>query len=534
MTTQYTSLRSIPEAFRRVARERPNQPVLLDAGAAWTFAQLDGASDVAAAGLAARGVVAGDRVGLYCPNAPEFAVAYLGILKAGAIVVPINLMLNPREIAFILDDARVKALFYHAALAEAADAARDSAARLAFAVRIGGGEGADPSLEALITAGGEPPMVAVDPEEHLAAILYTSGTTGRPKGAMLTHRNLLANSAAVREALDLRPGEDRLLVVLPMFHAFAATVGMLTPLVQGLSLAIVDRFDPRLVSDAIAAHGATVFLGVPSMYSLLLRLDAEAVAQWRSVRFCVSGGAAMPRALMTAFEGRFGIPVLEGDGPTECSPVTCVNPLVGARKPGSVGLPIPGVEMRIAAPDGASVPDGEHGEVCVRGANVMKGYWGLEEETGASFFGDWFRTGDLGYRDADGYFYLVDRIKDMIIINGMNVYPRVIEEVLYRHPDVAEAAVVGEPNALHGEIPIAFVVPEPGSEPDAAALRDWCKAHLGRHEIPRRILLRPSLPKNAAGKILKRELRRHGELERGVDQPRENATPQKEADRRSL
>jgi long-chain acyl-CoA synthetase len=302
-----------------------------------------------------------------------------------------------------------------------------------------------------------------------------------------------------------------------MFHAFAATVGMLTPLLHGLGFIPVERFDPRLVTGAVSRHQATVFLGVPSMYSLLLRMDDSAVAQWRSIRFCVSGGAAMPRAVMATFEHRFGVPVLEGDGPTECSPVTCVNPLDGPRKPASVGLPIADVEMRIAGPEGQWLPDGSHGEVCVRGPNVMRGYWGLPDETRASFFGDWFRTGDLGYRDAEGYFYLVDRIKDLIITNGMNVYPRVVEETLYRHPAVAEAAVVGEPHPLHGEIPVAFVVLTPGADADAGELKAWCRSHLGRHEIPRRIVLRESLPKNAAGKILKRELRRGGELERGVD-----------------
>lgn len=334
---------------------------------------------------------------------------------------------------------------------------------------------------------------------------------------MLTHANLIANTQGVRSALGLVPGEDRLLVVLPMFHAFAATVGMLTPLLHGLSLIPLTRFEPRLVSVAVGRYGATVFLGVPSMCSLLLRLPDEDLGHWRSVRFGVSGGAALPQAVMRAFEARFGFPILEGDGPTECSPVTSVNPPAGPRKAGSIGPPIPGVEMRIAGPEGATLPDGEHGEVCVRGPNVMKGYWGLEAETRTSFFGDWFRTGDLGYRDADGYFYLVDRIKDLIIVNGMNVYPRMVEEVLYRHPAVAEAAVVGEPHPLHGEIPVAFVAIKPQTSADATALRDWCREHLGRHEVPRRVMLVEALPRNAAGKILKRELRRQGEVERGVD-----------------
>lgn len=515
---------NIPAAFRAVARVRGEQPAILGGARAWTFAELDRATDAVAAGLAGRGVAAGDRLGLYCPNAPAFVLAYLGALKAGATLMPINLMLNPKEVAFILTDSGARGLLYHRDLEAAANSALEAAPASMLAVSIGGGAdeaiegpGADLSLEQLLASHASPPALAIDADTHLAVILYTSGTTGRPKGAMLSHRNLMANTASVRQAIELEPGRDRILVVLPLFHAFAATVGMLTPLLHGLTMVVVERFDAKQVSAAIAAHGATVFLGVPSMYSLLLRLDEAARKQWASIRFCVSGGSAMPQALMASFEQAFGIPILEGDGPTECGPVTCVNPLSGPHKPGSVGPALPGVEMRIAGPDGAWLRDGEHGEVCVRGANVMRGYLGRDDETRESFFGDWFRTGDLGYRDADGYFYLVDRIKDMIIVNGMNVYPRMIEEVLHRHPTVAEAAVVGEGHRLHGEIPVAYVVPRPGIEADPTALRDWCKAHLGRHEVPRRIELRESLPRNAAGKILKRELRRQGELERGVD-----------------
>jgi len=508
---------TIPDSFRAVAYDHGDQPVLLGAGSTWTFVALDRASDGTAADLAGRGVEPGDRIALYCPNIPEFVVAYLGILKAGATIVPINLMLNPKEIAYILSDAGVKGFCYHQALAETAEQARGLAPDPGLPIRIGNGNGTDLSPDELTATPGRPPTLTLDADRHLAAILYTSGTTGRPKGAMLSHTNLRVNTASIRQALNLEPGRDRVLVVLPLFHAFAATVGMLTPLLHGLGSVIVSQFDPKSVSAAIAEHGATIFLGVPSMYNLLLRVDDQVRDQWASVRFCVSGGAAMPEALMASFEERFGIPILEGDGPTECAPVTCVNPLAGPRKLGSVGPPIPGVEMRIAGPDGTWLADGEHGEVCVRGANVMQGYWGLEAQTRESFFGDWFRTGDLGYRDADGYFFLVDRIKDLIISNGMNVYPRMIEEVLYRHPDIADAAVVGEPHRLHGEIPIAFVVPKPGAQLEPARLRDWCKEHLGRHEIPRRIERRESLPRNAAGKILKRELRQHGELERGVD-----------------
>ena len=360
-------------------------------------------------------------------------------------------------------------------------------------------------------------MITVNAIDAVAAIIYTSGTTGKPKGAMLTHKNLLANTADVKQAMQVRPSRDAMLVVLPMFHAFAATVGMLTPLLHGGRIVAVAKFDTDIVLNAIVDGGATIFLGVPSMYNVLLNASDTQVAKFATIRYCVSGGAAMPQALMQRFEQRFGKAIYEGDGPTECSPVTCVNPIGGLRKPASVGLPLPNVEMAIFDAHGNPVPNNEHNEICVRGPSVMKGYWNQPEQTHASFFGDWFRTGDLGYRDDDGYFYIVDRIKDMVIVNGMNVYPRVIEEILYQHPAIKEAAVVGEPNELHGEIPIAFVVLQAGRELSGVDVRKFCTEHLGRHEVPRKVFFLAELPKNAAGKILKRELRKHGELERGVD-----------------
>ena len=224
----------------------------------------------------------------------------------------------------------------------------------------------------------------------------------------------------------------------------------------------------------------------------------------------------MPLEVMKQVEERFGLPIYEGDGPTECSPVTCINPIGGKRKPGSVGLPLPGVEMIILDDQGQELAQGEVGEICVRGRNVMKGYWQRPEETREAFFGEWFRTGDLGMKDEDGYFFIVDRKKDMIIVNGMNVYPRVIEEVLYKFPAIREAAVIGEPHKLHGEVPVAYVALNEGARATASDVRAFCRDNLGRHEIPRKVRFLPELPKNAAGKILKRALRKDGELERGV------------------
>lgn len=513
------AITSIPDLMRSTAERYAESPVVLLADRQVTFAQVDRQSDAVAAALAGQGIGKGDRVALYCVNSAEFVVAYAAIVKAGAVVVPVNLLLNPREILYILEDAGVSGLIYHQSMAPGVAAFRDGVATLRFAICIGAEADQPQDLDFAELCQGDtrPPEVQFDPAEDLAAILYTSGTTGHPKGAMLTHRNLVANSCSVKAALQLRSGEDRLLVVLPMFHSFAATVGLLTPLLHGLSLVPVPKFDPVLVSGVIEATGATVFLGVPSMYNVLLRMPQEHVGRWSTIRYCVSGGAAMPEAVMRQFEERFGVPVCEGDGPTECSPVTCVNPVDGVRKAASVGLPIPDVEMEIYTGEGRVLGVDSIGEICVRGPNVMKGYWNQPEATAESFFGEWVRTGDLGYKDVDGYVYIVDRKKDMIIVNGMNVYPRVVEELLYSHPEILEAAVVGEPSELHGEIPVAYVVLQEGGRLTPAAIRGYCRDNLGRHEVPRKVELRAGLPKNAAGKILKRELRKGGELERGID-----------------
>jgi long-chain acyl-CoA synthetase len=334
---------------------------------------------------------------------------------------------------------------------------------------------------------------------------------------MLTHRNIVSDALCTTKVLKPRPLEERFLVVLPMFHAFAAMAGIVIPLLNGCSLVPVPKFEPALTADLIEKTGATIFLGVPSMYSLLLRLPEKHTAQIAKLRFCVSGGAALPMEVLKQFENRFGVLIYEGDGPTECSPVTCVNPIEGLRKPQSVGPAIPGVEMKITDENGVEKPYGEVGEICVRGPNVMKGYWKQPEETAKSFFGEWFRTGDLGTEDEDHYFYIVDRIKDMVIVNGMNVYPRVVEEVLYQHEAVREAAVIGQPHALHGEVPVAYITLKEELHCSESDLRAFCLSHLGRHEVPRKFIFMKELPKNAAGKIVKRELRKQGEIERGIN-----------------
>ncbi|MEE2765949.1 MAG: long-chain fatty acid--CoA ligase [Pseudomonadota bacterium] len=512
------TITDLPSLIRASALANPDSPAVLSEAAVLTFGAFDQLSDRVAAYLENRGVGRGDRVGLYCINCSEFAVAYFGIVKAGATVVPINVLLTPTEIQFILKDAGVRAWIYHGNFEESASLVRPGIEDLNLEIIMGIANKNSASWSEVIDFDKPPPRIDFDPCADLAAILYTSGTTGKPKGAMLSHANLSANIWSVRQAMEWRPGEEIILLVLPMFHAFAATVGMLACLAHGCAFVPVARFEPGLVLRTISRFSATIYLGVPSMYSLLLRIDPEMTGLFRSIRYCVSGGAALPVSVLEQFEARFGITVYEGDGPTECSPVTCVNPIGGETRPGTVGLPVPGVDMKIVDDEGNRVATGHVGEIAVRGPNVMRGYWNQDEETEAVMRDGWFLTGDLGTEDTDGYFSIVDRKKDLVIVNGMNVYPRIIEEVLYRMDGITEAAVIGQQHDLHGEIPVAYVVAS--DELDETVIRHWCREHLGRYQVPRKFYLVQSLPKNAAGKILKRELSRRGEYERGVDSDR--------------
>ncbi|MCX7112224.1 MAG: long-chain fatty acid--CoA ligase [Proteobacteria bacterium] len=510
-------MKSLAHAFRAAAHRYADWIAVIADGDELNYRKLDWQSDSFAAALSSLGVIKGDRIGLYCMNSPFFVIAYVGIIKAGATVVPVNLLINPQEMAFILNDAGVKGLVHHAAFADQAALLKRSVASLAFLVSMGGTTAGALLWDDLLDTAAPLPEIKFNPQEDLAVILYTSGTTGKPKGAMLTHGNLLANVASVQQAMRWRPGGDTVLVVLPMFHAFAGTVGLLTPLLYGCAIAPLPRFEPELVAKTIRETRSTIFLGVPSMFTVLLRLKPERAQALASLRFCISGGAALPVEVSRRFEAMFDKKIYEGDGPTECGPVTCVNPVGGLSKPGTVGLPVPGVEMRVVGEQGVEpVPVGNVGEIAVRGPNVMKGYWNLPEATAEAFRDGWFLTGDVGTEDEDGYFSIVDRKKDLVIVNGMNVYPRMIEEVLYRFAPINEAAVVGEPSDLHGEIPVAYVSLIAGAEATEAAIRAHCRENLGSHQVPRKIHILTELPKNATGKILKRELHKQGEIERGV------------------
>lgn len=462
--------------------------------------------------LQAAGVRRGDRVILMLPNAPEFGVGYFGILAAGATVVPLNPLLKAEEVRYVLEDATPVAMLCIEMTYPLLRAAREGLGRAIPALVL---DATGSSLHAGDLVGGMPPGnlpgAMVSPEvdaEDVAACLYTSGTTGRPKGAMLTHRNLLANIQSFREILHVTE-QDVFLAVLPLFHAFAATVMFLEPLSVGATIVVEPRFAPDLALKAIAEHRVTLFAGVPTMFAVLASLPRPP-ADFSSWRLCISGGAPLPPAVLEAFEAKYGVPIYEGYGPTECAPVLTVNPPLGARKVGSVGPAIPQVELRIVNEAGHPLPAGEVGEILARGPNVMQGYLNRPAETAEVLCDGWYHTGDLGRVDEDGYYYIVDRKKDLILVGGLNVYPREVELALASHPAVAEAAVIGAPDPVRGEVPKALVVVRDGQRADAQELLRWCRQRLANYKVPRTIALVSQLPKTATGKILKAQLKTAG------------------------
>ncbi|WP_409484036.1 long-chain-fatty-acid--CoA ligase [Arsenicicoccus dermatophilus] len=488
------------------ARRQPGHVALRQDEQELTYAELEHRSALAAGWLQGQGVRPGDPVVLSLPNVTAFVIAYYGILRAGGVVVPMNPMFKPREIEYYLRDSGARLIV--AATPDAAEGAREADATFVDVQEL-------PALLAAAT----PLAEVVDrDDDDTAVILYTSGTTGRPKGAELRHRNLLSNARTTNDTLVRLTPDDTVIGCLPLFHVFGMTCAMNTAVLAGATLTLIPRFTPDQALRVVERDRATVFEGVPTMYAAMLQaartLAAEGspVPDLSSLRTCVSGGASLPVEVLRAFEETFGAMILEGYGLSETSPVASFNHPDAERKPGSIGTPIRGVEMALRTPEGGPVPPGEVGEIVIRGENVMRGYRGRPDATAAAIDADgWFRSGDLGRVDEDGYYFIVDRAKDMIIRGGYNVYPREVEEVLYEHPAVLEAAVVGIPHELYGEEVAAFVALRPesglaGSDETAAELRTFCQERLAGYKYPREIRFVDALPKGATGKILKREL----------------------------
>jgi long-chain acyl-CoA synthetase len=465
-----------------------------------TYRDLDDASARVAGLLTARGLGPGAPVGIMLPNVPEFAVVYYGVLGMGGVVVPMNPLLKAREVAYYLGDSGAAVIFAWHTTAEEVEAGAKQVDAEAILV--------DPASFAVLLAAASPlPQVVDRAADDTAVILYTSGTTGRPKGAELTHGNLIKNAEVTRrDLLQLGP-DDVIFGGLPLFHSFGQTCTLNTAVAAGASLTVLPRFEPAQALRLLAQHGATVFAGVPTMYSALLHVPDRAAYDVSALRVSVSGGAAMPVEVLRQFEDAFSCIVLEGYGLSETSPVASFNHPDRERKPGSIGTPIRGVQMRVVDSAGAELPQGAVGEIAIRGHNIMKGYWKKPDATAEAIDADgWFRTGDVGRVDENGYYYIVDRKKDLIIRGGYNVYPREIEEVFYEHPCVAEAAVVGMPHAELGEEVGAAVVLKAGAAVTAEELRAFVKAQVAAYKYPRRVWFVEALPKGPTGKILKREI----------------------------
>jgi long-chain acyl-CoA synthetase len=489
-----------------------------------TYAQVDGAANQVANLLVSRGIQPGDKVALSCPNLPYFPIVYYGILKAGATVVPLNVLLKGREVAYHLDDSDAKAYFCFQGTDElpigqeghAGFEQTDSCEQF-FMITV------DPAAPSPIDGtetlgqgmGGQSPAfeTAEVGDDDTAVILYTSGTTGQPKGAELRHRNMVSNALAGTDLFGAdADNPDTYLCVLPLFHSFGQTVIMNGGFAFGGTVVMLPRFEADAALKTMAKEGVTFFAGVPTMYWGLLGalddsgVDAKVLAD--DLRVAAAGGSALPVEVHKDFENRFGVTILEGYGLSETSPVASFSPYGAEVRVGSIGIPIPGVEMKLISPEPGdwADADGEIGEIAIKGPNIMKGYYGRPDATDEAIRDNWFRSGDLGRRDDDGYYYIVDRSKDMIIRGGYNVYPREVEEVLMTHPGVSLVAVIGVPHESHGEEIKAVVIRDKEVDLTEDELVEWSKEQMASYKYPRVVQFVDQLPMTATGKILKREL----------------------------
>ncbi|MFI8293725.1 long-chain fatty acid--CoA ligase [Streptomyces sp. ms191] len=506
------------------ARAVPDRTAVVLGVQRLTYAELDAAAGRVANLLRSRGIVPGDKVALSCPNVPWFPIVYYGILKAGAVVVPLNVLLKGREIAYHLTDSEAKAYFCFEGGAELpmgqegwAGFGETTGCEHFFLIPAAPTEdspiaGAETLTAALTGQSADFETVATEPGDT-AVILYTSGTTGRPKGAELTHSNVMLNVLTCHKLFG-EVEHDVHLITLPLFHSFGQVVQMNAGLASGATLVLLPRFDARSALALMQRHAVTFFAGVPTMYWALLEEEAPEVDLSqiaRNLRMAGSGGSALPVEIHRRFAERFGVTILEGYGLSETSPVATFSPRGEKVRPGSIGRAVWGVEVDLVGEDWTPVQGADAiGEIVIRGHNVMKGYFKRPDATADVMRDGWFRTGDLARRDADGWLYIVDRAKDLIIRGGFNVYPREIEEVLLTHPAVSMAAVIGMPHERHGEEIKACVVLAPGATLSEEELIAWCRDEMAGYKYPRLVEFFAALPTNATGKILKRELRDAG------------------------
>lgn len=504
------------DMLANTAQRRPSRTATVFAGVECTYEQLHGSVRRAMAALRDLGVQPSDRVGIMLPNCPQYVISFYAITGIGAIAVQLNPFCTEAELSYLLQDSACRwVIAFDKALPVLDEVRSTLPVETVVAVRFGPSDRTLPVGDvwfddwlASVRAPGDP--TDLNPVETVAVLQYTGGTTGRPKGAMLTHQNLVANAV---QAYSMLPGgvteDDMTVCALPLFHVYALTMCMNLSIYTGIPMLLVPRFHAHELVQLIERYRPTLFPAVPTMYVALTQVIPPGSDALSSLRVCNSGGAPMPVQVMEAFESLTGATVLEGYGVSEASPVTHLNPSADRRRAGSIGLPTPNTDVRIVSPKDSSVtlPVGEIGELAVRGPQVMKGYWNRPEETAETLVDGWLLTGDMAKLDEDGYTYIVDRKKDMIIASGYNVYPREVEEVLYKHPAVLEAAVVGAPDDYRGETVKAFVVCKPGYTVTAEDIQAWCRQYLSAYKVPTLVEFRSDLQKTAIGKILRRALR---------------------------
>jgi len=501
--------------LRDSAKARPTHTALAIGETKIPYAQLHGMVQKFAGALSQLGIQRGQHVALLLPNVPHFTIAYFGTLYGGRTVVPLNVLLTGDEIAYHLDDSDAVALIAWEGFFDAAKAGFDKVPTCkhliiakAAPTDVTAPEGAL-NMTALIAGG--TPMLETAPTmpDDTAVILYTSGTTGKPKGAELSHFNLFYNADYnVRRLMTIAPDEARALAVLPLFHSFGQTCIQNSYLMNGGTIVLLPRFEPKAAFELMQAYKISFFAGVPTMYFALLHYPEANKYDLSSLKICASGGSAMPVEVMHAFDKKYNVNILEGYGLSETSPIASFNVLDRPKKAGSIGLPLGGVEFRLEDNDGKVVTEtGVPGEICIKGHNVMKGYYKRPEATADTIKEGWFHSGDIATMDEEGYYFIVDRKKDMVIRGGFNVYPREIEEVLYGHPAVREAAVIGIPHESHGEEVCAILALKEGTSATEQDIISYCKEKLAAYKYPRVVRFMPDLPKGPTGKILKRELR---------------------------
>ncbi|MGX1194133.1 long-chain acyl-CoA synthetase [Metabacillus sp. SLBN-84] len=507
---------SIPQMLEETVENYGDKEAISFYGKSISYRQLYGMSIAFASALQKKGVQKGDRVAIMLPNCPQYPAAYYGALKAGAIITQVNPMLVERELDYILNDSGAETIVVYDALYPRVKAVRAGTAlkqiiTVSLQEEMTPEEGDFTFSQFLSFSTGEVLPVQIEPEHDIAVLQYTGGTTGRSKGAMLTHRNLIANIYQSFEFFkhEVQTGSERCLTVIPLFHVFGMTSCMNLTVLRGNSMILLPRFDLEEVMQTIKREQPTIFPGVPTMYVAITNHPKAEEYGISSIRICNSGSAPMPVELLNEFERKTGAIILEGYGLSEAAPTTHCNPPFAKRKPGSVGIGVPGTAYKIVdvATGKEEVPAGELGEVILKGPQVMKGYWNMPEETANTLRDGWLFTGDIAKVDEEGYLYIVDRKKDLIIASGYNVYPRDIEEVLYEHEAVQEAVVIGVPDPYRGETVKAFVVLKAGKHASDEEIIAFCRSNLAAYKVPAIIEFRNELPKTSVGKILRRALR---------------------------